>query len=154
MRGNAFSMIKFRSMYEGTGDAADESQQARANDERIFPFGRFLRRRSLDEFPQFWNVLRGEMSVVGPRPYMPILDEEFRQQTKAYRTRHLVKPGITGPWQVAGRNQITDFEQIVAIETQYIRSWSLLGDIGSLDASAFGEPQEIMPAIGGSETIQ
>src|SRR5690606_14595399 len=102
MHGTAFAMLKFRSMYPGEPDAATEAMQARSDDERIFPFGRFLRRRSLDEFPQFWNVLRGEMSVVGPRPYMPMLDEEFRAQTKAYRTRHLVKPGITGLAQSLG----------------------------------------------------
>jgi lipopolysaccharide/colanic/teichoic acid biosynthesis glycosyltransferase len=133
MRGNAFSMIKFRSMYEGTGDAADESQQARANDQRIFPFGRFLRRRSLDEFPQFWNVLRGEMSVVGPRPYMPILDEEFRQQTKAYRTRHLVKPGITGLAQSMGyRGEILEREMLNRRhhwDVYYITHWSFWLDV-------------------------
>ena len=88
-RGEIFRMLKFRSMFVSTADAAAESRQARSEDERIFPFGRFMRQRSLDEFPQFWNVLVGDMSIVGPRPYMPLLDEEFRQQTRGYRTRHL-----------------------------------------------------------------
>jgi exopolysaccharide biosynthesis polyprenyl glycosylphosphotransferase len=129
MRGNAFAMIKFRSMYAGDSDAAGESLQAKSDDERIFPFGRLLRRRSLDEFPQFWNVLRGEMSVVGPRPYMPILDEEFRQQTKAYRTRHLVKPGITGLAQSMGfRGAILESEMLSRRhywDVHYITHWSL-----------------------------
>ena len=133
MRGNAFAMLKFRSMYRGSGDAADESLQARADDGRIFPFGRFMRRRSLDEFPQFWNVLRGEMSVVGPRPYMPMLDEEFRQQTKAYRTRHLVKPGITGLAQSLGyRGEILEREMLNRRhywDVHYITHWSFWMDV-------------------------
>lgn len=133
MRGNAFAMIKFRSMYAGDGDEAAEAQQARPEDERIYPFGRFLRRRSLDEFPQFWNVLRGEMSVVGPRPYMPMLDEEFRQQTKAYRTRHLVKPGITGLAQSMGlRGEILESEMLRRRhhwDVYYITHWSFWLDL-------------------------
>lgn len=133
MRGNAFPMLKFRSMYAGEVDAAGESLQARSEDKRIYPFGRFLRRRSLDEFPQFWNVLRGDMSVVGPRPYMPLLDEEFRQQTKAYRTRHLVKPGITGLAQSMGfRGEILEQEMLSRRhywDVHYITHWSLWLDI-------------------------
>jgi len=128
MRGDAFAMLKFRSMFVGDGGAAAEAQQARPEDERIFPFGRFLRRRSLDEFPQFWNVLRGDMSVVGPRPYMPMLDEEFRQQTPAYRTRHLVKPGITGLAQSLGyRGEILEREMLNRRhywDVYYITHWS------------------------------
>jgi exopolysaccharide biosynthesis polyprenyl glycosylphosphotransferase len=133
MRGNTFAMLKFRSMYVGNGDAARESLQARADDERVYPFGRFLRQRSLDEFPQFWNVLRGEMSVVGPRPYMPILDEEFRLQTKAYRTRHLVKPGITGMAQSMGyRGEILEREMLNRRhhwDVYYITHWSFWLDV-------------------------
>jgi putative colanic acid biosynthesis UDP-glucose lipid carrier transferase len=133
MRGNSFAMLKFRSMYQRSDDAAEESQQASAEDDRIFPFGRFLRRRSLDEFPQFWNVLRGEMSVVGPRPYMPMLDEEFRQQTKAYRTRHLVKPGITGLAQSMGyRGEILEREMLNRRhhwDVHYITHWSFWLDL-------------------------
>lgn len=127
-----FRMLKFRSMRVGPEDAAAESQQARAEDERIFPFGRFLRRRSLDEFPQFWNVLIGEMSVVGPRPYMPLLDAEFRRQTRAYRTRHLVKPGITGLAQSLGyRGEILEQEMLrrrVYWDVHYITHWSVWMD--------------------------
>jgi lipopolysaccharide/colanic/teichoic acid biosynthesis glycosyltransferase len=133
MRGNTFAMLKFRSMYEGNGDEARESLQARPNDDRVYRFGRFMRRRSLDEFPQFWNVLRGEMSVVGPRPYMPMLDEEFRSQTKAYRTRHLVKPGITGMAQSMGyRGEILEREMLNRRhhwDVYYITHWSFWLDV-------------------------
>ena len=132
-RGAVFRMLKFRSMRVGPEDAAAESRQARSEDERIFSFGRFLRRRSLDEFPQFWNVLVGEMSIVGPRPYMPLLDEEFRQQTRGYRTRHLVKPGITGLAQSLGyRGEILETEMLsrrVYWDVFYITHWSVWLDL-------------------------
>jgi lipopolysaccharide/colanic/teichoic acid biosynthesis glycosyltransferase len=132
-RSEIFPMLKFRSMHLVPEDAASESKQARAEDERILPFGRFLRRRSLDEFPQFWNVLCGHMSVVGPRPYMPLLDEEFRQQTRGYRTRHLVKPGITGLAQSLGyRGEILETEMLkrrVYWDLFYITHWSVWLDL-------------------------
>lgn len=135
-KGEIFRMLKFRSMYAGEAgptSAAAESRQARSEDARIFPFGRFLRRRSLDEFPQFWNVLIGEMSIVGPRPYMPLLDEEFRQQTRGYRTRHLVKPGITGLAQSMGyRGEILEQEMLrsrVKWDVHYITHWSIWLDL-------------------------
>lgn len=133
LRGNGFPMLKFRSMYAGSGDETGEAKQAQAGDARVFPFGRWLRRRSLDEFPQFWNVVRGDMSVVGPRPYMPMLDEEFRQVTKAYRTRHLVKPGMTGLAQSMGyRGEILEREMLNRRhywDVHYITHWSLWLDI-------------------------
>ncbi len=132
-RGRPFRMLKFRSMHVEPENAAAESRQARAEDERIFPFGRFMRRRSIDEFPQFWNVLRGDMSVVGPRPYMPLLDEEFRQQARGYRTRHLVKPGITGLAQSLGyRGEILESEMLnrrVYWDVYYITHWSVWLDL-------------------------
>lgn len=132
-RGRPFRMLKFRSMHVRPEDAAAESQQASSQDDRIFPFGRFMRRRSLDEFPQFWNVLLGDMSVVGPRPYMPLLDAEFRRQTRGYRTRHLVKPGITGLAQSLGfRGEIVEREMLdrrVYWDLHYITSWSVWLDI-------------------------
>ncbi len=132
-RGEVFCMLKFRSMFASTGDAAEESMQALSEDQRIFPFGGFMRRRSLDEFPQFWNVLVGEMSVVGPRPYMPLLDEEFRQQTQGYRIRSLVKPGITGLSQSLGyRGAVLEEEMVrrrVYWDVYYISHWSVLLDL-------------------------
>jgi lipopolysaccharide/colanic/teichoic acid biosynthesis glycosyltransferase len=124
----AFAMLKFRTMYAAAPDEVAEVRQARRDDARIFPFGRFLRRHSLDEFPQFWNVLRGDMSVVGPRPYMPRLDEEFELLAKGYRSRHLVKPGITGLAQAEGfRGEITDpalLRRRHELDLYYITHWS------------------------------
>jgi len=126
-------MLKFRSMYAAQTSAEAESRQALTEDERVFPFVRFLRRRSLDEFPQFWNVLVGEMSIVGPRPYMPLLDEEFRQQTQGYRIRTLVKPGITGLSQSLGfRGAVLEEEMVqrrVYWDVYYISHWSIWMDI-------------------------
>jgi len=128
-----FHMVKFRTMHPAEADAQAESRQARKDDDRVFPLGRFLRRHSLDEFPQFWNVLIGDMSVVGPRPVMPKLDEEFERQARAYRTRHLVKPGITGLAQSEGlRGEITAPEQLqarVRLDLYYIAHWSIWLDL-------------------------
>jgi lipopolysaccharide/colanic/teichoic acid biosynthesis glycosyltransferase len=133
LRGEVFCMLKFRSMFAATGDAASESMQALSEDQRVFRFGRFIRRRSLDEFPQFWNVLVGEMSIVGPRPYMPLLDEEFRQQTPGYRIRNLVKPGITGLSQSLGfRGAVLEEEMVrrrVYWDVYYISHWSVWLDL-------------------------
>jgi exopolysaccharide biosynthesis polyprenyl glycosylphosphotransferase len=132
-QGREFCMLKFRSMRAAPDDAAAESKQALSEDQRIFRFGRFMRRRSLDEFPQFWNVLVGEMSIVGPRPYMPILDEEFRQQTEGYRIRNLVKPGITGLSQSLGfRGAVLEEEMVrrrVYWDVYYITHWSVWLDV-------------------------
>lgn len=132
-RGRPFRMLKFRSMHVSAEDLAAESRQARAEDDRIFPFGRLMRRRSLDEFPQFLNVFLGQMSVVGPRPYMPLLDAEFRRQTRGYRTRHLVKPGITGLAQSLGyRGEILEQEMLsrrVYWDVYYITHWSVWLDL-------------------------
>ncbi len=133
-QGERFRMLKFRSMHVAADDdAVAESKQATRADERVFPFGRFLRRRSLDEFPQFWNVLCGQMSVVGPRPYMPLLDEEFRQQTAGYRTRYFVKPGITGLAQSLGfRGEVLEEEMLkrrVYWDVYYITHWSVWLDL-------------------------
>ncbi len=131
--GRPFRMLKFRSMHVQPENPAAESRQAQAGDARIFPFGQFMRRRSLDEFPQFLNVLRGEMSVVGPRPYMALLDEEFRRQTRGYRTRHLVKPGITGLAQSLGfRGEIIEPDMLrrrVYWDVYYITHWSVWLDL-------------------------
>jgi exopolysaccharide biosynthesis polyprenyl glycosylphosphotransferase len=133
LQGLPFRMLKFRSMWVAPADAKAEAQQAKAEDARIYPFGRFLRRRSLDEFPQFWNVLVGDMSIVGPRPYMPELDEAFRQRTRGYRSRQLVKPGITGLAQSLGyRGEILEQEMLlrrVHWDVHYITHWSVWLDL-------------------------
>jgi exopolysaccharide biosynthesis polyprenyl glycosylphosphotransferase len=133
--GRRFHMWKFRSMIASAEDARDELALRNvygdeplfkvAHDPRITRLGRFLRKTSLDELPQFWNVLRGQMSLVGPRPPLP--DEVAR-----YAERHLirldVRPGLTGPWQVSGRNRIVHFEDVVRMESEYIADWSFARD--------------------------
>ena len=88
--------------------------------------GNFIRRTSLDEFPQFWNVLKGEMSLVGTRP--PTLDEWERYDLH-HRGRMSIKPGITGLWQISGRSDITDFEEVVRLDREYIQNWSVWLDL-------------------------
>jgi len=128
-----FPMYKFRSMRLAGHDPVGEAKQATAGDSRVFAFGRFMRRTSLDEIPQFINVLRGEMSVVGPRPHLPQHDDEFSRIARAYRSRALVKPGITGLAQVRGfRGEITDSEKLhrrVYWDLYYVTHWSLLLDV-------------------------
>jgi len=133
--GRRFNMWKFRSMIAGAEEQQDELRARNvygdeplfkiAHDPRITPFGAFLRKTSLDELPQFWNVLRGDMSLVGPRPPLP-------GEVALYQSRHLirldVRPGLTGPWQVSGRNRIIHFEDVVALESAYIADWSFARD--------------------------
>ena len=88
--------------------------------------GNFIRKTSIDEFPQFINVLKGDMSLIGTRP--PTVDEWEKYQLH-HRARLAIKPGITGLWQVSGRSSITDFEEVVKLDTKYIREWSLAGDL-------------------------
>ncbi len=127
-----FTIYKFRTMrVRPTGD---EARQASQQDDRIYPFGAFLRRTSLDEFPQFLNVVRGCMSVVGPRPHLIEHDEEFARLVEMYRTRHYVKPGITGMAQYKGyRGEIVrpeDLTRRLEYDLQYIYQWSIWLDIG------------------------
>ena len=88
--------------------------------------GNFIRKTSIDEFPQFFNVLKGDMSLVGTRP--PTVDE-FKQYESHQKRRLSAKPGITGLWQVSGRNEISDFEEVVKLDVQYIDNWSIGLDI-------------------------
>lgn len=134
--GMVFEIYKFRSMYT---DAEERKKELLAqndldtnlmfkmeDDPRIFPFGHKLRDWSLDELPQFINVLKGEMSVVGTRP--PTLDEYLHYELHHFK-RMTTKPGITGLWQVSGRSDITDFEEVVALDMKYIQNWSISNDI-------------------------
>ena len=113
--GRPFTCYKFRTM-RPAGDGEGNSSDAA----RLTPFGRFLRRSSLDELPELYNVLRGDMSLVGPRP--PIPDEVARYQ-RWQRRRLSMKPGLTCLWQISGRNQI-DFDRWIELDLQYIDSWS------------------------------
>jgi putative colanic acid biosynthesis UDP-glucose lipid carrier transferase len=107
--------------------------QAKRNDARVTPFGAFLRRSSLDELPQFINVLQGRMSVVGPRPHAVAHNELYRKQIKGYMIRHKVKPGITGWAQVNGLRGETDTVEKMAARIEYdlayLRNWSLMLDL-------------------------
>jgi exopolysaccharide biosynthesis polyprenyl glycosylphosphotransferase len=124
-RGGAIFMItKFRSMVE---DA--ESRRESLEEPRVTRVGTFLRRTSLDELPQLLNVLRGEMSLVGPRPPLP---SEVDLYEEHHYTRFDMKPGMTGPWQVSGRNTITDFEEVIRLETAYMREWAIWKDLAIL----------------------
>ncbi len=129
---NRFKIFKFRSMYN-EDDSSDEAKQATKADNRIFPFGAFMRRRSIDEFPQFINVLKGDMSIVGPRPHLLQHDDAFADTVNTYRIRHFVKPGLTGLAQVNGfRGEVTDDESIkqrVKMDIAYINSWSIVMDV-------------------------
>ena len=91
-------------------------------DPRVTPLGRLIRRFSLDEAPQFWNVLKGEMSLVGPRPPLP---DEVSRYELWQRRRLSMKPGVTGLWQVSGRSEILDFDQWMELDLAYIDNWSL-----------------------------
>jgi lipopolysaccharide/colanic/teichoic acid biosynthesis glycosyltransferase len=133
LNGRTFKIWKFRSMV-AEADRLKHLVKNEAkglifknqNDPRITRVGRFLRRTSLDEFPQFWNVLKGEMSLVGTRP--PSVDEVMQYQRHHFQ-RLTVKPGMTGEWQVNGRSNVEDFEKIVEMDMDYQRKWSLGYDL-------------------------
>ena len=131
LNGRRFTIYKFRSMYpDADRHKAELMKQNKMkgnmfkidNDPRIIPIGRFMRKYSIDELPQFWNVLKGDMSLVGTRP--PTVDE-WKHYSPHHRARLSVKPGLTGMWQVSGRSDIVDFERIVQLDMKYIREWSL-----------------------------
>jgi putative colanic acid biosynthesis UDP-glucose lipid carrier transferase len=125
--GRQITVYKFRTMTVLEDGA--EVRQATRDDERITPFGHFLRRTSLDELPQFVNVLQGRMSIVGPRPHAVAHNEQYRELIRAYMVRHKVKPGITGWAQVNGHRGETDtvekMQARVEYDLEYLRNWSL-----------------------------
>lgn len=133
--GRQFKIFKFRSMYRDAEDRKKELMNQNEmkghmfklkSDPRIFPFGSIMRRYSIDELPQFINVLRGEMSLVGTRP--PTVDEYIKYDY-THKKRLAAKPGITGLWQISGRNDIADFEEVVKLDIQYIMTWSFALDL-------------------------
>jgi exopolysaccharide biosynthesis polyprenyl glycosylphosphotransferase len=134
LHGRHFRLWKFRSMTCRADERVAELMAAHGGyipfykmreDPRVTPFGRFLRRSSLDELPQLINVLKGEMSLVGPRPQ--VRDEVAQYEPEQHR-RHLVKPGITGLWQVSGRSDIPPCEA-VQLDLEYVDTWTLGGDM-------------------------
>ena len=135
LNGRRFTLLKFRTMYEGADGRLDEvahlnevegpAFKAR-RDPRVTPVGRILRRLSLDETPQLFNVLKGDMSLVGPRPPIP---DEVKQYERWQRRRLSMKPGLTGLWQVSGRAGLDDFDRWIALDLAYIDQWSLWLDL-------------------------
>jgi Undecaprenyl-phosphate glucose phosphotransferase len=126
--GKAFQVLKFRSMYEGAEDETGPVW-ARDNDPRCTPVGRWLRRFDLDELPQLWNVARGDMSIVGPRPERPYFVEQFKHRIPQYMLRHKVKAGITGWAQVNGWRGNTSLEKRIEYDLYYIENWSVSLDL-------------------------
>jgi Undecaprenyl-phosphate glucose phosphotransferase len=126
--GKSFSIVKFRSMYD---DAEQHTGPVWAipGDPRVTPLGRFLRRANLDELPQLWNVLRGDMSLVGPRPERPHFVEEFKHKIPQYMLRHKVKAGLTGWAQVNGWRGNTPLEKRIEYDLYYIENWSVRLDL-------------------------
>ncbi len=129
--GRQITVYKFRSML--SSDDSDRVPQAQRNDSRVTPFGRFIRKYSLDELPQLVNVVQGRMSLVGPRPHAVAHNEEYRRLIKGYMIRHKVAPGITGLAQIRGhRGETSTVEQMkvrVESDLEYLRRWSLALDL-------------------------
>jgi exopolysaccharide biosynthesis polyprenyl glycosylphosphotransferase len=135
LNGRLFELYKFRSMRVDSEDQLEVLREQNEmegpvfkikDDPRVTPLGRFLRRHSLDELPQLWNVLRGDMSLVGPRPPIP---GEVSMYERRDRRRLSMRPGLTCTWQVSGRNEIRDFDSWVRLDLEYIDNWSLSRDI-------------------------
>jgi len=136
MDGAVFPILKFRTMR--TDAESSGAQMATAGDARRTPVGAFLRRTSLDELPQLFNVLRGDMSLVGPRPERPVFIEEFKRQIPKYHLRHKVKAGITGWAQINGLRGQTSIAKRIEYDLYYIENWSLLLDLKILVRTALG----------------
>ena len=135
LQGRIFNLYKFRTMCDDAEDKLADLKHMNemqgpafkiANDSRITPIGKFLRKWSLDELPQLWNIFHGEMSLVGPRPPMP---REVEQYDYWQRRRLSMRPGLTGLWQVSGRNNIAKFDEWVKLDLRYIDSWSIKEDL-------------------------
>lgn len=146
LEGKDFDCLKFRSMVVNSAEVLQhhlaknpelqiewERDFKLRDDPRVTKFGRFIRKTSLDELPQFWNVLRGEMSLVGPRP---VVDSELKQFYGAKAKYYMsVKPGITGPWQVGGRNDL-GYGERVKLDADYALNWTVVGDLVILAKTA------------------
>ena len=144
--GRVFDMYKFRSMYMDAEERKAELMEQNEMDEYMFKMtndpriigsekgpgkgiGNFIRKTSIDEFPQFWNILKGDMSLVGTRP--PTLNE-YEKYNLRHKIRLSMNPGLTGLWQISGRSEITDFDEVVRLDKEYIENWSLGLDFGIL----------------------
>jgi exopolysaccharide biosynthesis polyprenyl glycosylphosphotransferase len=137
MGSEPFDCFKFRTMYADAEHRQEELEELNEkggalfkirDDPRVTPVGRFLRRWSLDELPQLFNVLRGEMSLVGPRP---LPNRDYERLENWHRKRYLVLPGMTGVWQVSGRSEL-DFDELVRLDFLYLERWSVFLDLSIL----------------------
>lgn len=135
LNGRSFTVYKFRSMYMDAEERLESLQEKNEmkgpmfkikDDPRITRVGRFMRKHSIDEFPQFFNVVKGDMSLVGTRPPT---EREYKKYTHLQKKRLCFKPGITGMWQISGRNKIVDFDKVVEMDLSYIDNWSISLDI-------------------------
>jgi exopolysaccharide biosynthesis polyprenyl glycosylphosphotransferase len=131
MQNRQFKIYKFRTMRPGHDDV---SRQARHGDERVYPLGKWFRKLSIDEVPQFWNVLRGDMSIVGPRPHLIEHNNQFSRLMENYHVRTFVKPGITGLAQVRGfrgeARDNSDIENRITCDIEYLENWNLSLECG------------------------
>jgi len=135
LNGRPFTLLKFRTMVAGAEERLSELSHLNemsgpvfkiARDPRLTPAGKLLRRFSIDELPQLWNVLKGDMSLVGPRPPLP---EEVARYEPWQRRRLSMKPGLTCLWQISGRNEIPDFDRWMALDLKYIDTWTPFLDL-------------------------
>ena len=133
--GRRFKIYKFRSMYidaeERKKELASQNEMQglmfkMENDPRITKVGKFIRKTSIDELPQFFNIVKGDMSLVGTRPPT---EDEFEQYNSHYRRRISMTPGLTGLWQISGRSDIVDFDEVVKLDLEYIDNWTVWLDI-------------------------
>jgi exopolysaccharide biosynthesis polyprenyl glycosylphosphotransferase len=126
--GEPFELVKFRSM-RPSSETESQTNWSVANDPRVGPVGRFLRRTSLDELPQLWNILRGDMTIVGPRPERPFFVDQFSADYPDYAMRHRVPVGLTGLAQVSGLRGDTPISDRARFDNYYIENWSLWLDV-------------------------
>jgi len=126
MQNRQFEIYKFRTMRP---DHQEVARQARDGDERVYPLGKWFRKLSIDEVPQFWNVLRGDMSIVGPRPHLIEHNNQFSRFLENYHVRTFVKPGITGLAQIRGyrgeARNAADIENRITCDIEYLENWNL-----------------------------
>jgi exopolysaccharide biosynthesis polyprenyl glycosylphosphotransferase len=138
LSGRRFKMFKFRTMHVQDSGSSSTMHTSR-NDLRITPLGRLLRSTSLDELPQFFNVFKGDMSVVGPRPELTFFVQRFRQEIPSYMERHNVKCGITGLAQINGfRGSDTSISRRIEEDLYYLQNWSLFLDLSIIVRTIFG----------------
>ncbi|MDO4808568.1 MAG: sugar transferase, partial [Eubacteriales bacterium] len=131
-----FKMYKFRSMYEQKPEDEKEKWTVK-NDPRVTPVGRFMRKLNIDEMPQFVNILKGDMSLMGPRPERPQFVEKFKEEIPRYMIKHQVRPGLTGWAQVNGYRGDTSIEKRIEYDLYYIENWTIGLDIKILFETVF-----------------